>query len=255
MTSVAIGLIDRGGPASVAGDTAHCLARLCIYTVANRVPLDVIRWQCGSMLDMGRNNLVEDFLRRDHEWLLWVDSDMTFPPDALVRLLEVADPDEAPVVGALTFGYKTGRGPYPVIYTKTYARNGDYGFQVVDGYPPDQVVEVGATGSAFILIHRTVFEKTRQPRPHYWYGYALLPGKDGELDKLGEDLSFCLLLAEHDIPIHVHTGVGTGHVKSFLWDEAAYQARHATFAAAFGLQEEEEDSPRLEDAGRPSPTD
>lgn len=162
----------------------------------------------------GRNQTVEMFLRRPAEWLWWVDTDMGFEPDALYRLLEVADPVTAPVVGGLCFAWKQtetdGMGGFrheavPTIYDWVEGR----GFAPRRDYERDAVVRCAGTGCAFVLIHRSVFLSVGEDP------YARVRNPyDGKL--FGEDLSFCTRLAKADVPLHVHTGVRTTHHKE-LW--------------------------------------
>ena len=43
----------------------------------------------------------------------------------------------------------------------------------------------------------------------------------------GEDIAFCVRLNHLGIPLHVHTGVHIGHVKTTVLDEAAFEeCRH-----------------------------
>jgi hypothetical protein len=83
-------------------------------------------------------------------------------------------------------------------------------------YPVNTVVQVAATGSAFILIHRSAFEKVTQKHGATWYNRT--PGTDGKL--LGEDVSFCVRAWDSGVPVHVHTGVRTTHYKSYWLSES-----------------------------------
>lgn len=162
-----------------------------------------------------RNAAVETFLESAAEWLLWVDTDMGFAPDSLDRLLAVADPAEHPIVGGLCFrlheGEPDGMGgwrtePQPTLYRWTEV-DGEEGFELHLDYP-DGLVEVDATGSAFILIHRDVLVKVGRD----WY--SRLPVEPGEL--LSEDLSFCRRVTGLGFPVLVDTRVKTTHLK-YTW--------------------------------------
>lgn len=172
-------------------------------------------------LAQARNMAVRTFLDEDRaDWLLWVDTDAGFQPDILERLFEVADPIERPVVGALAFGYRLDdadgyngwRGrPVPTIFDWRTDENGDHGFVVRWGYAPGQVTRCAGTGSHAILIHRRVLELVEQRFGPAWYGR--LPNPDtGVL--VSEDLSLCMRLGALGIPVHVHTGARTTHVKT-----------------------------------------
>lgn len=173
-----------------------------------------------------RNDTVDGFLSQtSSDWLFWVDTDMGFSPDSVDRLLDVADPAERPVVGGLCYMMREvgpdGMGgmqvqPQPTIFQ--WKQVGDAtGFDVMKDYPRDEVVKVAGTGSAFILIHRSVLEKIATEYGKSWYS----PVKVGDVT-ISEDLSFCMRCAAVDAPIFVHTGVKTSHLKSLWLDERMY---------------------------------
>jgi len=173
-----------------------------------------------------RNQVAAQLIQSDCDWLLWVDTDMGFAADSLDKLLMVADPVERPIVGGLCFaarqyahdgmnGFWTR--PQPTIYTWLDNPDGGSGFKIVPLYPVNAIMQVAATGSAFILIHRSVFERiaeavveeTGNRIGEHWYDR--MPAPNGEL--LGEDISFCVRANYAGIPVHVHTGVRTSHYK------------------------------------------
>ena len=92
---------------------------------------------------------------------------------------------------------------------------GESGFAARFDYEPDTVVRCSGTGSACILIHRSVLERLG-PNPYE----PLRNPSTGEL--IGEDLSFCARASQADIPIHVHTGVPTSHLKPVWMGEAQF---------------------------------
>jgi glycosyltransferase involved in cell wall biosynthesis len=160
--------------------------------------------------------IAKQFIESDSEWLLSVDSDMGFAPDSLDRLLEVADPVKRPIVGGLCFasretgqdglgGYRTVPRPTVLVYTD---QNGKRGFRGVSYFPVNRVMQCDATGMAFVLIHRSVFERISTEYDGKFYDRIEAP--DGFL---GEDVSFCVRAGALGFPVHVHTGVRTNHHK------------------------------------------
>ena len=182
--------------------------------------------RCGTDgLVAARNTVAAQVVASPVDWLLWIDSDMGFAADSLYQLLAVAHPTERPIVGGLCFtsrqyahdgmfGYRTR--PQPTIYDWLPADDGQPRFLSMPMYPVDHVIQVAGTGSAFILIHRAVFEKIAEQMGPTWYDRT--PGTDGKL--LGEDISFCVRAAALQFPIHVHTGVRTTHFKQQWMGEA-----------------------------------
>jgi len=186
----------------------------------------------GGQLTLARNQAVGDLLASDTPWLLWLDTDMGFRPDLLERLLAAADPTERPIVGALCFsqrklgpdtmgGYHTAATPTIFDWAPVKNDAGDdlEGFDIRWGYPSDALVRCSATGSAAVLIHRSVFERIQERYGAEWYHRVL--ASDGPM---GEDLSFCMRATALDIPVHVHTGVRTTHAKRIWLAEHDYQA-------------------------------
>ena len=82
-----------------------------------------------------------------------------------------------------------------------------------------QMVQVAATGSAFILIHKSAFKRVEEQYGRSWYSPVF---NEGAKSWISEDLSFCMRAAACEIPIHVHTGVKTTHYKSLWLDERIY---------------------------------
>ena len=80
------------------------VALMNLYGAAPRRSAMVMNSWAGSSIAGNRNNLVLNFLARRHlEFLLFVDSDMTPPPDAGARLWRAALDADADVVGGLYF--------------------------------------------------------------------------------------------------------------------------------------------------------
>jgi len=170
-----------------------------------------------------RNKAVKLFLEeREAEWLFWIDTDMGFTADTIDRLLAAADPVERPIVGGLAFTQRREHSDdmggwrcraTPTVFDWLKLDNGQMGFAVRWGYTPDMLTRCAGTGSACILIHRSVFERIQEKFGPVWYDR--IPNTTmGQV--VSEDLSFCLRAGTLQIPVHVHTGVKTSHQKT-LW--------------------------------------
>ena len=191
--------------------------------------------RCGTNGLVGARNLaVKTFLSVDKgDWLLWIDTDMGFERDSVERFLEVADPEERPIVGGLCFGQKETEDDGYFGF-RTSARATIFNWQKQDGenvptkftarawYPPNTLVRCAGTGSAFILIHKSVFTKMADAYGPTWYDQ--IPADDGEM--IGEDISFCIRANALQLPIYVHTGIRTTHMKHLWLQEKDFWDQH-----------------------------
>ena len=179
-------------------------------------------WSSANV-SQARNSLTRKFLDDypQAEWLWWIDADMAWDPEALDTLMAVADPVKAPIVGGLCFG-ASHDVLWPTIYQLAEV-DGRVTTVRVDDFPRNAVLQVGATGAAFLLIHRSALERIRDHgfnRTFTWFQETELHG-----EPVGEDLTFCLRAAQLGIPVYVHTGVKVGHHKSHLLTEELFTSQ------------------------------
>ena len=169
----------------------------------------------------GRNQLATALLNSDCEWLFMVDADMGFEPVGLYQLLSLADPVNRPIVGGLCFAQREAFDdgsngfrcvPRPTIFDWLQHDDGHWRFTGRSHFPVNSLVQCAATGGAFILIHRSVFERIKESEGECWFDRVR--GTDGSL--IGEDISFFVRCQALDIPLFVHTGIRTTHLKQ-LW--------------------------------------
>lgn len=169
----------------------------------------------------GRNELAKALLKSDCEWLFMVDADMGFEPVALDQLLSLADPVSRPIVGGLCFAQREAFDdgfngfrcvPRPTIFDWIQHEDGHWRFTGRAHFPVNSLVECAATGGALLVIHRSVFERIAVSEGECWFDRVR--GTDGSL--IGEDISFFVRCQALDIPLFVHTGIRTTHLKQ-LW--------------------------------------
>lgn len=176
-----------------------------------------------------RNQATKDFLESDIEWMWFIDSDMGWEPDALEKLLAVADPKERPIVGGLCFGFTAGedgageaqgpfKHPFPTLYDLA-EEDDNIGFRVRWYYRPAALQQVGATGAAFLLIHRSALERMRAKHGETWWTRIKHPKAKSTW---GEDTSFCVRAGTCGIPIYVDTRVRTSHLKPIYVSEETF---------------------------------
>jgi hypothetical protein len=175
----------------------------------------------GQAIEIGRNRIVETFLANKMDYLLMHDSDATWHPGAVQRLVERG----LPVVTGVIFKRSLptvptiGRdvGPSP-----SDERNHLYSFadtinqiqrvvvrekigpetpnELLLPKHPDDLQEIDGCGAHFCLIRRDVLETIGKP----WYRAT---GTNA-----GEDFDFCRRVKAAGFPLYVDYSVFTGHV-------------------------------------------
>lgn len=235
--TVAVGYLDPGTWSATFG---RCLLDLCLCDLAGPQRLRMQlqnRCRSGGIVD-GRNEVARQFLdSTECEWLWFIDSDMGFAADTVESLLASADPIDRPVMGALAFKlHRDGPSSFygdrftvlPTVFD-WYEDEQKVGFRSIPDYPRDSVVEVGATGAACILIHRSALETIRAKYGDCWFDRITHPTGP---TTFSEDLSFCVRVAACDLPVFVNTAVKTTHDKGGVFlDEELFDRQQPQEAA------------------------
>lgn len=157
----------------------------------------------GYQLPFARNRIVQQAIEKNCDYLFFIDADMVFPPDTLLRLLS----HNVPMVNALAF--RRIKPHYPCIF-KWNEKEGSY--ETVAYYGGLQ--EVDATGMPAILIKTEVFKKMKQP----WYYYR---------DNLfSSDLTFCENARKLGYKILIDTDLKIGHIGEEVVITEEYYLNH-----------------------------
>jgi glycosyltransferase involved in cell wall biosynthesis len=133
----------------------------------------------SSNIALSRNRAVAQAQEDGADYMLFLDSDMSFPPDALTRLMRAMQEKEAAIVGCT---YVMRQPPFRNL---AYGLPNEAGEQTVKG-----VVEVARLPTGLMLIDLKIFLKLKQP-------YFRFPFQEEDLEKGvepslgGEDYYFC----------------------------------------------------------------
>jgi len=171
----------------------------------------------SPLIHQARNYLTSVFLNSDFTHLLFVDSDVEFEPEAVLRML-VAKKD---VICT----------PYRVksqdVDQKTYTVEIKKATRMEAG----DIMEITAGPTGIMLIHRDVFKKIIEkfpdlkiknsvfPKPgddhKYYYNFFDFKFEDGYSS--GEDVSFCKLVEKVGFKLYANTASFTKHHGSYAW--------------------------------------
>ena len=169
--------------------------------------------------------MVKTFLETtDGAWLLLIDADERLTIETWLKLVDAAHDKERLIVSGLVFAAffdnDDALRPVPTIYRMTT----DKGLESIDDYPLDQIIEVDATGTGCLLIHRSVLLKmqenatSHQGKDWAWFVEGAIDGT-----YFGEDLLFSKRLKSLGFKIWAHTGAILQHKKEFWLDERHHQ--------------------------------
>jgi hypothetical protein len=162
----------------------------------------------GTYVHSARDELLQGMIEDEVTHILWLDSDMTFPPDALIQLLQ----RQKPVVG-INYSTKSPTGKFVAL--KEVDWEGKTGStRLVTSEESTGVEEVEALGFGMVLM-KTAFLKNLPPRP--WFFFEWLGGPRGL--QIGEDVYFCRILKEMGVPIYVDHDLSKecGHIGQFTY--------------------------------------
>jgi hypothetical protein len=163
----------------------------------------------GHVLTLQRNECIRNMAG---DWILFIDDDMTWQPNAIRRLVETQREHDLDMVGALCF--QRGEPYQPTLYMREQATSGNYVF--LEDWERDSVVEVDATGMAFVLITKRLLERiagefpsleartSKGSRPPSYFRW--------DEKGFGEDMTFCQDVMKAGGRIFVDTSIKTGHI-------------------------------------------
>lgn len=164
---------------------------------------------------VARNTIIENFLKTNMQYLLFIDSDMIWEPDSLARLYVLIQNKNVDIATGIYFG--KGRPFFPVI-RKLDLKAGCYNIFTEWGNNP---FEVDGAGLGFMLIPRYVLEAMKQPYTDWTGGFS-------------EDLNFCLKAKKnHGFKIWADPLVKLGHVGQKVFTSADWAAQHKPSVEAY----------------------
>ena len=161
--------------------------------------------QVGNHVSFNRNDCVDVARRNNSERILFIDSDMIFPPSGVVRLYD----HDKDIVGA---NYNMRGNP-------TIGNPGDCTVKMADAKGnmlagpasmlPNQLFKAHALGTGFMMIKMSVFDKF--PRPYFYL-------KDnGTGDPHTEDIQFCMDAHNYGFDTWVSPTIQLGHIGTTVY--------------------------------------
>jgi GT2 family glycosyltransferase len=174
----------------------------CQYQMSNPV---------SCYVHMNRIDVVKHALAIEAEYILFVDTDMTFPSDALNKLLALNKD-----IASVTYNFR--RQPLCSVVKLLEEYDEDYQDVEIGTEQPIPLEKiknpfrVGAAGTGFMLIKTEVFKNL----PHPWFFFDF---EDESIGKppIGEDIWFCNKAREKGYEIWVDPSIKVGHIGTVVF--------------------------------------
>lgn len=169
------------------------LSRLCLWT-ASQLPEGVsfgLYGVSGTYVHKARQELI-DHLKDEADYVLWLDSDMRFPQEALVGLIQ----RQVDMVG---INYAKRRIPSDYVAIKRIGLGSEAPEKCVTNDESTGLEEVDAVGFGCVLIKTAALKDMPDPAEVPWFQNKHLGGTRW----MGEDVHFCELFRESGRKIHV----------------------------------------------------
>lgn len=172
----------------------------------------VLAMKSGSLIYTSRNSLATMAIQMDADYVFWLDSDMVFQPDTLVRMMDTVQKHN---IDMLTGLYFRRVPPYsPVLFDKLEMRTKtvlDWSeFKTI----PEDLFEVGGCGFGCVLVNTEVLISVQGK-----HGNMFAP-----MGNNGEDIAFCIRAKDCGYKIICDPSIICGHVGYSVVDDQFFKA-------------------------------
>lgn len=169
----------------------------------------------GSLIYTSRNSLAMMAIQMDADFVFWLDSDMVFKSDTLVRMMDTLKKNDIDILTGLYFRRVP---PYsPVLFDKL-EQNGEITEFSEFNKIPDELFEVGGCGFGCVLMKTDVFFDVQSK-----FGNMFAPRGNN-----GEDVAFCIRARECGYKIYCDPSIVCGHVGYSVIDDQFYRVFQKT---------------------------
>lgn len=167
--------------------------------------------QSGSLVYASRDTLATLSVTKEFDYVLWLDSDMVFKPDTLIRMMDTLQKNDLDILTGLCFRRVP---PYtPTLFDKL-EMDGKNCIHTEFDEIPEELFEVGGCGFAAVLMKTDVFLDVSAK-----FGAMFTP-----IGSNGEDASFCMRARECGYKIYCDPKIVIGHVGNIVVDDVFYKA-------------------------------
>lgn len=170
----------------------------------------MLSMQIGSLIYTSRNNLAQMAIQMDVDYVFWLDSDMVFEPDTLIRMMDTLQKNDYDILTGLYFRRVP---PYtPVLFDKLDIHRNICSWTEFHEIP-EEPFEIGGCGFGCVLMKADVFYDVQAK-----HGNMFAP-----LGNNGEDIAFCWRARDCGFKIYCDPSVICGHVGYSVVDDQFFK--------------------------------
>lgn len=179
-----------------------------------KVDTCVVSFLMGSLVYDSRNKLAGYAVEIEADYILWLDSDMVFPPDTLERMVGVMDQhDEIDILSGLYF--RRGQPFTPVAFDKLEInQENECEYEDMQDVP-EELSEIAGCGFGCVLMRTDCLFDIASKYDGVWFT---------PLGNVGEDCSFCIRARNEGYKIFMDPSIELGHMAYAPVTRELYQA-------------------------------
>lgn len=171
----------------------------------------LVSFVIGSLIYNSRNDLVRQALKLECDYILWLDSDMVFPPETLKYLLKEMEETGADFISGLYF---RRCAPFsPVAFDTLEIKDGKATWTDYRG-ELSGLHEVGGVGFGCVLQKTDMLLEMAAKYGDFF----------GPLANVGEDLAFCWRARQLGYKIMLDCNLKLGHVGHTVFTQQYFEA-------------------------------
>lgn len=172
-----------------------------------------VTFEIGSLIYTSRNNIGKKAIELGADYVFWLDSDMTFAPDILVKMMKTLQDNKLDMLSGLYF--RRAHPFSPVLFDElTINENAECKWTEYKDIPKEGLFEVGGCGFGCVLMGTDVLMSVQST-----FNNMFAP-----IGNVGEDLSFCFRARECGYKIYCDPAMTLGHVGHTIVTRRFYEA-------------------------------
>lgn len=188
---------------------AISLASFCVQAQQHGIQIQIQNVSGCSVVSRARNIIANEFLESDADHLMMIDSDMTFAPSDITRLIALNQ--TRPIIAGIGAARKKEK-----VFFSMLDEDEDGAIFIDDM----GCIKAKRVGTGFIMIQREVFEKLAEEHPEWRYedknsekilqaffDFQCTPG-----GYIGEDYTFCDRAREAGFTVWIDPTIKLGHM-------------------------------------------